>query len=91
MDLNELNLLQKIRLLKNPNTSPEILARLAEDRDWFVRYNVAQDPNTTPEILVHLAEDKCEDVRWNVTNNPNTPQYAKEYLNAMNFMEYYRL
>ena len=40
---------------KNPKTSPEELAVLANDEDEDVRWNVADNPNTPPKVLVSLA------------------------------------
>ncbi len=43
-----------IHLAINPNTPPEILDRLAEDLDWFVRRYVARNPNTPEYIKDYL-------------------------------------
>jgi Leucine rich repeat variant len=46
-----------LSLARNPNTSPEVLSRLAEDPDAGVREVVAYNPNTPPEVLAPLAGD----------------------------------
>jgi hypothetical protein len=72
-------------LANNPSTSPETLARLANDKKWRIRRHVAENPNTPSETLERLAGDLDWFVRYTVANNPNTPQYVKEYLTAVNF------
>lgn len=42
---------------------PEMLAKLAHDKEWFIRGNVALNPHTPIETLAELAHDKDEDVR----------------------------
>jgi hypothetical protein len=61
-------------------TVPEVLARLANDDTWFVRYCVARNPNTSPETLERLANDNDRYVRWQVAQNPNTPPKTLERL-----------
>jgi hypothetical protein len=56
----------------NSNTSPEILDRLAGDKQWLVRQDVAQNPNSQPETLARLADE----YPYHVAKNPNTPQEA---------------
>jgi hypothetical protein len=64
----------------NPNTPPETLARLANDKDSDVRCYVAYNPNASPETLERLANDENYWVRHDVAGNPNIPQYIKTYL-----------
>jgi len=73
----------------NPNTSPEILERLANDTDFWVRSSVAGNPNTPPETLERLANDEDYAVRWHVERNPNTPQYILTYLKIKKFLNRY--
>jgi hypothetical protein len=40
------------------------------------------------KIQTLLAEDEDYGVRFRVAENPSTPQYVKDYLNAMEFMEH---
>ena len=54
---------EKIERAKNPNTSPKVLALLAQDQDANVRCNVARNTSTPAEALALLARDKDEDVR----------------------------
>lgn len=74
------------QLAINTATSPEILALLANDEDWWVvRQGVAYNTNTPPETLELLANDEDPWVREEVARNPNTPQYIKTYLKLRNF------
>jgi hypothetical protein len=76
-------------LARNPNTSAETLARLANDDDDSVRRGVAINPNTPPETLERLANDEKWSVRYYVTRNPNTPQYIRQYIKITEFLNYY--
>ena len=71
-------------LARNPNTPPEILARLANDNNWGVRCRVAYNPNTSPENLERLANDDDYWVSFRVARNLNTQQYIKTYLKLQN-------
>ena len=53
----------------NPNTPPDVLARLADDRDEKVRKLVAENPNTPPEVSARLAESKNTSSHTNSKNN----------------------
>ena len=64
---------ERVNLAADPNTSTEILTRLSEDEDSWVRWGVAENPNTPAEILNRLSKDKDQEVRWGVAENPNTP------------------
>ena len=44
----------RYEVANNPNTSPETLERLANDKDWRVRYYVARNPNTPQYIRTYL-------------------------------------
>ena len=74
---------------KNPNTSPETLALLANDEAYNVRSYVAYNPNTSSETLERLANDDYYGIHVAVTKNPNTPQYIKDYLKIKEFLNYY--
>ena len=67
-------------LAENSNTSPETLARLANDEDYEVRRNVAINPNTPIKSLEHLANDVEWIVRSYVAENLNTPQESLKNL-----------
>ena len=67
-------------LARNPNTPPEILARLANDNDYYVIQYVAGNPNTPPETLERLANDEDYGVLYCVAENPNTPQESLKNL-----------
>ena len=51
----------------------DVLVRMSEDSDEYVRQNVADNPNTPASVLVRMSEDPDEGVRWGVARNPNTP------------------
>ena len=76
-------------LARRRNTPPEILERLANDEDFYVRWHVAENHNTPPETLERLANDHFYYVRLGVTRNPNTPQYIKDYLKIKGFLGCY--
>jgi len=57
----------------NPNTPPEVLAKLAKDKDEYVRAAVAKNPNTPRHILAKLAKDPYSLLE--VAKNPNTPRH----------------
>ncbi|WP_025133115.1 hypothetical protein [Leucobacter sp. PH1c] len=40
----------------NPDASPDVLARFAQDRFWSVRVAVAEHPNTSRETVLSLLE-----------------------------------
>ena len=73
----------------NFNTLPEILERLANYEDSYVREGVAFNPNTPQKTLARLANDEDWVVRLGVARNPNTPQYIKDYLKIKKFLNYY--
>jgi len=56
----------------NPNTGPEVLSNLAQDKYRRVRIEVAGNPNTSPEVLSNLAQDESGWVRIAVAGNPST-------------------
>ena len=45
--------MNKIKLAKNPTTSPEVLEKLASDENWGVRYYVARNPRTPKYIKIY--------------------------------------
>lgn len=47
----------------DPNTPPDVLARLAEDRHTFVRWHVACNPSTPIRALEALTADHDTSVR----------------------------
>ena len=63
-----------LELAINPNTPPETLALLATDKDYGVRWRVANNPNTSPETLALLTTDKDYGVRCGVARNPNATE-----------------
>ncbi|WP_440312721.1 hypothetical protein [Leucobacter chromiireducens] len=42
----------------NPDASPAVLARFAQDRFWSVRVAVAEHPNTSRETILGMLEEK---------------------------------
>ena len=79
-DVTKLSIQERKDLALNPNTPPEILTLLAQDKDWGVRCGVAENPNTPPKTLTILARDKVAYVRRYVAQNPNTPPESLEIL-----------
>jgi len=77
------------KLARNPNTPPEALARLANNKYWHVRREVTTNPNTSTETLERLANDKDYWVRYLVANNPSTPQYILTYLKIRQFLNWH--
>ena len=64
---------------RNPNTPPEILDKLACDKDGLVRRAVASNPNTLPDKLELLANDNSVYLlRKSVAENPSTPDKVLE-------------
>ncbi len=65
---------EKIRLLVacNPNTSVDMLNKLAENRDQAVRRAVACNPNISIDMLNKLSTDQDYGVRRTVARHPNT-------------------
>jgi hypothetical protein len=80
VNAKDLTLYQKRGVARNPNTLPEALDRLANDKDWGVRYWVATNPNTPSEALERLANDDDYCVRCGVAKNPNTTPETLERL-----------
>jgi hypothetical protein len=73
----EADSLQDKEHLAYTSRSPEILKRLSRDRDFRVRYNVAENIHGTPsEILMYLSKDRDEEVRAKVAENTKTPPEA---------------
>lgn len=60
-------------LARDPSTSKEILANLAEYPDWKIRIKVAVNPNTPPYILSKFANEGV-DMRRAVASNHSTPK-----------------
>jgi hypothetical protein len=70
-------------LARNHNTSPETLARLANDDDYWVCNMVAENPNTPPETLDLLVVDgnslNCYCVACNINTLPETLERLANY------------
>ena len=62
----------KINLASSKKATSETLAKLAKEKNEYVRAAVAENENTTSETLFALAKDKSDDVRQNVAGNPNS-------------------
>lgn len=72
IDLTVLNLQQRNKVAKDPNTSHELLELLSADTKVTVRCSVAENPNCPIKILEKLATDDYCDVRMNVGYNSNS-------------------
>jgi len=59
--------------LARTTKNPDVLNKLACDKDEDVRWDVARNPNTPKQTLNTLSKDKNEYVRWDVARNPATP------------------
>jgi len=73
-DISKLSDDEKIKLVRDPNTSKETLNVLATDKSADVRYWVSCNPNISQESLAILATDKDPGVRHWVALNSNTSQ-----------------
>ncbi len=60
-------------MAEDPQTSPEVLARLAGGLDRLTRFEVAYNPSTPVEVLARLAGDPEPMVRCAVAFQPRTP------------------
>ena len=57
----------------DPDAAPDVLAKLAESSNTWVRMNVASHPATPRETLATLASDDNLNVRWSVATNVAVP------------------
>jgi hypothetical protein len=64
----------RCQIAQNPNTPPETLVNLSQDKTWSVRCWVAGNPNTPVESLKVLSQDRVWSVRLHVTRNPNATE-----------------
>ena len=76
-NLENINYDIKESMALNPNTPSEILALLAKEEDWSVRYYVAKHPNISPETLTLLAKDDDSYISEAAFKNPNLPNEYK--------------
>ncbi len=61
-------------IARDPQTPPDVLAKLAKDRWWSVRMAVAGNPNTPWDTFLTLARDRENpSVRHAVANSPRIP------------------
>ena len=72
MDISKLTTNKKLQLARNPNTPVGVLAELAKDDYWRVRYDVAWNPTTPVGALMVLAQDDSDGVRRGVAWNVNS-------------------
>ena len=64
--------------------SPEFLDYLSKDKDWLVRWEVANNFNTSPETLDFMSRDNDRHIRSVVAQHPNT---SSETLKQMSIDE----
>lgn len=64
----------------NPHTNPDILSRLAQEKNARIRARVAENPHTPQVTLLALARDPDSEVRLAVSENPSTPVAVLEDL-----------
>jgi CheY-like chemotaxis protein len=67
-------------MASNPHTSPWVLKRLAQEKNYKLRAKVAENPRTPIEIIEQLASDLHPDVRVATAENENTPEHILEKL-----------
>jgi hypothetical protein len=68
-----LMLRDKIKAARTKGCPAHILQKLAKDRDYMVRSEVALNTTTPVTILEELSKDRDRDVQYQVIRNPNTP------------------
>jgi hypothetical protein len=71
----------KRKWARNLTTPTEVLAELASDRDWFVRYLVASNPNASVDTLGKLRRDNDPDVRYHAAVKPQYRSLTYRNLN----------
>ncbi len=64
----------------NPEAPPEILERLAEDEEWWIRACVCKNENAPVHVLRKLSKDPRPEVRSWASANEQTPHGALERL-----------
>lgn len=62
----------KIKIIKEISFN-DVLVKLSEDENKFIRYTVAKNNNTPIDILIKLSKDENECIRCAVAGNNNTP------------------
>ena len=72
---------------ENPNTPVDILKRLADDENEYVRKYLARNPNTPTDILNKLANDKNESVKKTAKETLNNKK-LKEGTKMKSFKQY---
>jgi hypothetical protein len=75
----------RYNIAANPNTPPNILAKMMKEDAFFflegIGEEIAQNPNTPADVLAKLADDNSRIViRMAVAHNPNTPSELLEKL-----------
>jgi hypothetical protein len=82
----------RVTLASNPNTPPQALDYLSDDKQyWQVRRVVACNLNTPPFTLFKLNADENYFVRTWAKKNPNTknlPEVYKVFLRQLNLQDY---
>ncbi len=83
----EKEVIDKIHLAQNPQTSAEQLAQLAQEEDTFVQQLVARHPNSTENILKALLDKKDKHIAQSILMRPNLS--TKMLSQLVNFREEY--
>ena len=83
MDLSEESLDAKVEIARD-TADTEVLRKLSDDSEWWVRYWVAGNENTPADVLLDLASDRQWQVVQAVAGNRNTPTDALELLMESN-------
>jgi len=59
------------------NTPVDELVKLSTDKDWIIRFCVAENPNTPVDILEKLSTDGNWRVKYGVSVNRKTPPHIR--------------
>lgn len=60
-------------IARREDTPAELLAILAQDPEWKVRWHVAENPSTPSRTLAALAKEDDDIIKKRVAGNPSTP------------------
>lgn len=78
-------------LAGNRNTPVELLAKLAESSDAYVRMFVAENPNTSPAAMGKIWEEYLNDVAESCRKNPRRVDRLKLVEDVLSLSSSYRL
>ena len=73
----EADILSRMDVAADPETSDELLTMLSRDRSDFVRRAVAENPVTPPHVLDLLTTDEDENVRFAAAETLSAVYYCQ--------------